>query len=64
MNPLETFISTLAACETSTMRILANKLKIDLGVINYTRIESNYDLGHWANNGGKDNKLNDIFVEV
>lgn len=35
-----------------------------MGKINFTSIESGYDLSHWANGGGKDNKINDIHIEA
>jgi hypothetical protein len=62
---LETFISSLAACEVATLRGLTSKTPaVKLGSIAFTRIESNYDLSHWAKGGGKDNKLNDIILEA
>jgi len=63
-NPLETFISTLAACETAILRAVAGQAQVKLGNINFTRIESSYDLGHWATGGGINNKLNEIFLDV
>jgi uncharacterized OsmC-like protein len=63
-NPLETLISCLAACEVSTIRAITSKGPTKLGTITFTRIESNYDLSHWAKGGGKDNKINDVFLEA
>jgi uncharacterized OsmC-like protein len=34
------------------------------GNIVFSKIESNYDLSHWAKGGGKDNKINDIVMEA
>lgn len=35
-----------------------------LGSINFTSIESEYDLKHWFNGGGKGNQIGDIHMEV
>ncbi len=62
---METFISTLAACEVATLKgILAKKPNMKFGNISFSRIESNYDFSHWARGGGKDNKINDIYLEA
>lgn len=37
-NALETFISSLAACKTATLRGIAGMKKIQLGQINWTKI--------------------------
>lgn len=63
-NPLETFISSLAACKTATLRGIAKQKNIKLGNITWSRIESNYDLGNWMTGGGKNNKISDIFLDV
>lgn len=62
-NPLETFISCLAACETSVLRIVADKKKIKLGEIKWTKIDSNYDLSN-LQKGGPSNRIGDISLEV
>jgi uncharacterized OsmC-like protein len=35
-----------------------------LGSINFTSIESGYDLSNWFSGGGKGNQINDIHLEV
>jgi uncharacterized OsmC-like protein len=63
-NALETFISSLAACETATLRGIAGMKKIQLGQIKWTKIESSYNLGNWKTGGGPTNKINDINLSV
>lgn len=63
-NALETFISSLAACETATLRGIAGMKKLQLGQIKWTKIESNYDLNNWRTGGGPTNKISDINLEV
>lgn len=62
-NPLETFISSLAACEASVLRIVADKKRIKLGEVRWTKIESNYDLSN-LQKGGPTNRIGDITLEV
>lgn len=46
------------------MRAVAKQKKIKLGTITWNKIESGYDLQHWVNGGGKDNKINDVFLDA
>lgn len=64
LNPLETLISSLAACEAASLKAVASRGSAKLGRISFSRIESSYDLSHWAKGGGKDNKINDVFIEA
>lgn len=51
---METFISSLAACELATLRaVLKSNKNAKLQKVTFTKIESNYDLSHWAKGGGK-----------
>jgi uncharacterized OsmC-like protein len=63
-NPLEMFISSLAACETANLQALAKKKNFKLGQITWTRIESNYDFANWRIEAGPNNKIEEIFTEV
>lgn len=56
-SPLETFISTLAACETAILRAYGRRKGFKLGTINWTRIESSYDVSHFLTGGGPDNLI-------
>jgi uncharacterized OsmC-like protein len=62
-SPLETFISTIAACETSILKAYARRKNFKLGNIHWTRIESTYDVGHWLTGGGPDNLIEDVYIE-
>jgi len=62
-NPLETFISTIAACETSILKAYSRRKNFKLGKIHWTRIESKYDVGHLLTEGGPDNLIEDVFIE-
>ena len=61
---LETYISSMAACESATLRIIAKKQGFKLGTISWNRIESSYDLNNYWEREGKDNMLGNITVEV
>lgn len=63
-SPLECFISVIAACELSTLKSLSKKMGYKLGSMKWNRIESSYDLMHWLKDGGKENRINDIFLEA
>jgi hypothetical protein len=55
----------LAACELATLRGVSKKNSaIKFGNIAFTKIESSYDLDHWNNGGGKDNKISEITLEA
>lgn len=61
-SPLETFISVIAACEASTLRALSRQKGYKLGTMTWSKIESSYDLSHWLKDGGRDNRINDIYL--
>lgn len=46
------------------MRAVAKQKKIKIGTITWNKIESSYDLQHWVNGGGKDNKINDVTLDA
>ena len=62
-SPLETFISTIAACETAILRAQARRKGFKLGTITWTRIESTYDLSHMMSGGGPDNLIGEVFLD-
>ena len=62
-SPLETFISTIAACETAILRSYARKKGFKIGTVTWNKIESSYDLVHWLEGGGPDNLLGDITLD-
>jgi uncharacterized OsmC-like protein len=62
-SPLEAFISTIAACETSILRAYSRRKGFKLGNIVWTRIESTYDLSHFMSEGGPDNLIGDVYME-
>ena len=61
-SPIETFISSLAACETASLKAIAKKKRFKVEKVHWTRIESSYDLNHWKTGGGPENKMGDIHL--
>ena len=62
-NPLESLLAALTACELSTARGLTHKGKFHIKSINFTRVESGYNIGHFIK-GGHDNQIDDVFIEA
>ena len=62
-NPLETLLSSLIACEVSTLKAQTTKGDFHIKSVKFTRVESGYDTFHFVE-GGKDNKINEIIIEA
>lgn len=63
-DPLGTYISSLAASQTQTLRSLASKGHVKLGNIAFSKIQRNYDFDALLNLSGRTNKLSDITLEA
>ena len=60
---METLLSALAACEVATLRALTKKTQFKVYGINFTRMETDYDLNLFLK-GGETNKLTHIYIDA
>lgn len=62
-NPLESLVGALVACELHTFRDYANREKLNIQNIKFTKIEGAYDIANYMK-GGKDNRISEINIEA
>jgi uncharacterized OsmC-like protein len=62
-SPMETYLGSLAACELSVLRMVTSHGPVKFKSMKFTRLESSYHTENFLK-GGKNNKLDDIFVEA
>jgi uncharacterized OsmC-like protein len=63
-DPLGTYISTLSASQSQTLRNLASKGHVKVGNISFSKIQRNYDFDALLNLSGRTNKLSNITLEA
>jgi len=60
---LENLMGSLAICEVSAIKALSSKESFKVNSINFTRLESSYNLENFKK-GGKGNQMEDIILEA
>ncbi len=60
-NPLETLISSLAACELATLRAISKNSNLNIKDVKFTKIQSGLDIEKFMK-GGPEDKIEDVKI--